>query len=253
MKLTFLGTGTSHGVPVIGCDCEVCRSHDPRDHRLRSSALVETSSTRLLIDCGPDDRQQLLKIPFRKIDGVLITHAHYDHVGGLDDLRAFCQFGDIDLYANDVAAKSIRHNFPYYFEEKLYPGVPRFHLHEVPAHVPFRIGDQEIVPVSIMHDKLPIFGYRIGRLAYLTDVKTIPSAEYDYLKGIDTLVISSLRWEVPHHSHLLVADAIAIARRIGARRTYLMHLTHKIGLYDEASARLPEDVRLAYDGLTIEI
>lgn len=131
--------------------------------------------------------------------------------------------------------------------------MPRFHLHEIPAHVPFLIGDQKIVPVSVMHDKLPILGYRIGRLAYLTDVKTIPPAEYDYLKGIDTLVISSLRWEVPHHSHLLVADAIAIARRIGARRTYLMHLTHKIGLYEEASARLPKDVRLAYDGLTIEI
>lgn len=240
-------------MPVIGCDCEVCHSHDPRDHRLRSSVLVESSSTRILIDSGPDARRQLLGVPFRKIDGVLITHAHYDHVGGLDDLRAFCQFGDIDLYANDIAAKNIRHNFPYYFVEHLYPGVPRFRLHDIPAHVAFQIGDLEVLPVNIMHDRLPIFGFRIGRLAYLTDVKTIPSEEYEYLRGVDTLVISCLRWEIPHHSHLLVADAIAIARRVGARHTYLTHLTHKIGLYDEAEARLPEDVSLAYDGLTIEI
>lgn len=254
MRLTFLGTGTSQGVPVIGCGCKVCRSLDPRDHRLRTSAMVETGMTRILIDCGPDIRAQLLKMPFRRIDGVLLTHEHYDHVGGLDDLRPYCKaFGDIDLYANDVTVKAVRHNFPYCFAKKLYPGVPKFNLHTIEKHETLRIGDIDIVPVEVMHDKLPILGYRFGSLAYITDMKTISDGELPYLDGVRTLVVNALRWERPHHSHMLVDDAIAFSRRIGAVRTFLIHVTHQIGLYEEANKRLPQGFAFPYDGMSIDV
>ena len=177
MKITLLGTGTSSGVPVLGCDCEVCRSKDPRDNRLRCAAMIETERTRILIDAGPDIRQQLLRVPFRKLDGVLITHIHYDHVGGLDDLRPFCKFGDIDIYGNDIAVKTVMHNFPYCFVQHLYPGVPKFNLHTIRCHQRLVIGDVEVEPFGVMHDKLPILGYRIGNLAYITDMKSKSDGE----------------------------------------------------------------------------
>lgn len=252
MTLRFLGTGTSQGVPVIGCDCEVCRSTDPRDKRLRTSALLETATTRILIDCGPDFRQQILQVPFKKIDGVLLTHIHYDHVGGLDDLRPFCRLGDVDIYANKATVDGLHTTMPYCFAEHLYPGVPKLRLHTIGKHRKFRIGDVDVMPVEVMHDKLPILGYRFGNMAYITDMKTISEEEYGYLQGVDTLVVNALRWEKPHHSHQLVKDAIAFSRRIGAKRTYLIHLTHDIGLHDEAQKRLPKDFYFAYDGLEIE-
>jgi phosphoribosyl 1,2-cyclic phosphate phosphodiesterase len=253
MRLRFLGTGTSNGVPLLGCHCKVCSSSDPRDRRWRTAALVETANTRMLIDCGPDIREQLLPVPFRKIDGVLLTHAHYDHVAGLDDLRPYCKFGDIDIYGNAKTVDAVRLHFPYCFVPHLYPGVPRLKLHTIEKHVALHIGDIEVMPIEVMHDQLPILGYRIGKLAYITDMKTIDEAELAYLQGIETLVVNALRWEKPHHSHQLVANAVAFARRIGARRTYLIHLTHEIGLTDDANARLPHDVQLAYDGLVIEV
>lgn len=253
MKLTLLGTGTSHGVPVIGCQCEVCRSKDPRDRRLRCSAILETEHTRILIDCGPDIRQQMLTQPFRQINGVLITHAHYDHVGGLDDLRPFCKFGDIDLYAQQHTVETIRHNFPYCFAEHLYPGVPKFNLHTIVPHEQLRIGDIDILPFEVMHDKMSILGFRFGKLTYITDMKTIEDKELPYLQGTEILIVNALRWNKIHHSHQLIGEAVEFAHRIGAHQTYLIHVTHEIGLFDSANARLPKDVQVAYDGLTLNI
>lgn len=248
MKLTFLGTGTSCGVPVIGCQCEVCQSADPHDQRTRCSVLVETDETRLLIDCGPDFRQQILPLPFRKIDGILITHSHYDHVGGMDDIRPYCQFGEINVYADPVARKGMLEMLPYCFAENRYPGVPAIGLHEIHKHEPFRIGDLDIMPIEVMHGKLPILGYRIGKLAYITDMKTIEESEYPYLEGTELLVVNALRFTKPHHSHQLVDDALAFAHRVGAKQTLLIHVCHDIGLHESVNRLLPEGVQLAYDG-----
>ena len=248
MKLTFLGTGTSCGVPVIGCQCEVCQSADPHDQRKRCSVLVETDETRLLIDCGPDFRQQILPMPFRKIDGILITHSHYDHVGGMDDIRPYCQFGEINVYADPVARKGMLEMLPYCFAENRYPGVPAIGLHEIHKHEPFRIGDLDIMPIEVMHGKLPILGYRIGKLAYITDMKTIEESEYPYLEGTELLVVNALRFTKPHHSHQLVDDALAFAHRVGAKQTLLIHVCHDIGLHESVNRLLPEGVQLAYDG-----
>ena len=252
MRLTFLGTGTSCGVPVIGCQCKVCRSTDPRDKRTRCSALVETETTRLLIDCGPDFRMQILPQPFRKIDGILITHSHYDHMGGMDDIRPYCQFGEINVYADPLARQSMLEMLPYCFAEHRYPGVPAIGLHEIHPHEPLQIGDLEIMPIQVMHGKLPILGYRIGSLAYITDMKTIDEGEMPYLEGTELLVVNALRFDKPHHSHQLVDDAIAFARRVGARQTYLIHSCHDIGLHAEVNAGLPSDIQLAYDGQIID-
>ena len=253
MKLTFLGTGTSCGVPVIGCQCKVCQSADPKDKRTRCSALVETDNTRILIDCGPDFRQQILPQPFRKIDGILITHSHYDHMGGMDDIRPYCQFGEMNVYADPIARKAMLEMLPYCFAEHRYPGVPAIGLHEIHAHEPLQIGDFDIMPIEVMHGKLPILGYRIGKLAYITDMKTIDEGEYPYLEGTELLVVNALRFDKPHHSHQLVDDAIKFARRVGARQTLLIHVCHDIGLHEKVNAMLPEDIQLAYDGQEVII
>ena len=248
MKLTFLGTGTSCGVPVIGCQCEVCQSADPHDQRTRCSVLVETDETRLLIDCGPDFRQQILPMPFRKIDGILITHSHYDHVGGMDDIRPYCQFGEINVYADPIARKGMLEMLPYCFAENRYPGVPAIGLHEIHKHEPFRIGNLDIMPIEVMHGKLPILGYRIGKLAYITDMKTIEESEYPYLEGTELLDVNALRMTKPNQSHQLVDDDLAFAHRVGAKQTLLIHVCHDIGLHESVNRLLPEGVQLAYDG-----
>lgn len=253
MRLTFLGTGTSVGVPTIGCHCKVCSSNDPHDKRLRASALVETGQTRLLIDIGPDFRQQMLPLPFRKIDAVLLTHIHYDHVGGIDDLRPFCQFGEVNVYANEQTAQGLMHTVPYCFAEHRYPGAPKINLHTLTPHQPLRVNELEVVPFVVNHGQLPIFAYRIGPLAYITDMKTIDERELRWLEGVDILVTNALRFQPEHHAHQNVDDAIAFARRIGARQTYIIHSCHDIGLHAEVNARLPRDVQLAYDGQTVEI
>ncbi len=253
MKLRFLGTGTSNGVPVIGCRCNVCLSNDLRDKRLRTSALLETEHTRILIDCGPDFRQQILPLPFRRIDGVLITHIHYDHVGGIDDLRPYSKLSDIDVFANKTTCNGLRHTLPYCFTDKLYPGVPKLILHRIDAHRSFTIGDVEVMPVEVMHGNLPILGFKIGKMAYITDMKTINPEELAYLEGVETLVVNALRWEKEHHSHQLVGDAVEFSRQIGAKSTYLTHLTHEIGLHGETQKRLPKNVHLAYDGLVLDV
>lgn len=252
MKLTFLGTGTSCGVPTIGCQCRTCTSSDPHDKRLRCSVLLETEQTRLLIDCGPDFRQQIMPHPFRRIDGILITHAHYDHMGGMDDIRPYCQFGEINVYADPIAREGMLQMLPYCFAEHRYPGVPAIQLHEILPHFPFTIGDMEIVPFQVMHHDLPILGYRIGSLAYITDMKTIAEEEIPYILGYDTLVVNALR-EKPHHSHQTLSEAVRFAQRIGARQTWLIHSSHDIGRHAEVNASLPANIQLAYDGQVVEI
>lgn len=253
MKLTFLGTGTSVGVPTIGCRCRVCTSNDPRDKRLRCSALVETEQTRLLIDVGPDFRAQMLTQPFRKIDAVLLTHIHYDHVGGMDDIRPFCRFGEVNVYGDALTARGLMQTIPYCFAEDRYPGAPKISLHTLVPHQPLQVNELEIIPFQVMHGKLPILGFRIGPLAYITDMKTIADEEMTYLKGVEMLVENALRYAPVHHSHQDVDDAICMAQRVGARQTYLIHCCHDIGLHAEVNQKLPEGVQLAYDGEVVEI
>lgn len=252
MRLTFLGTGTSKGVPEVGCTCPTCLSTDPRDKRLRVSVLIETNEARILIDCGPDLRTQMLGIPFDRLDGVLLTHEHYDHTGGIDDLRPFGIFGDIDVYADDLTHRHLRERLPYFFREVLYPGVPRLLFHTVQPYAPFTIKDVEVTPLQVMHGQLPILGFRIGALGFVTDMTDVPEETLAQLTNIDTLIIGALRRK-PHATHQTIDEAIEVARRVGARETYLIHMNHEAGLHAETDATLPEHVHLAYDGLTIEI
>lgn len=255
MKVTILGSGTSCGVPVIGCKCRVCQSTDKHDKRLRCSIMVETDSTRVIVDCGPDFRQQIMPHPFRRIDGILVTHSHYDHIGGMDDIRPYCQFGEINVYANAQARESMLQMLPYCFAEHRYPGVPAIGLHEIQAGKPLTIGDIDIMPVTVMHGSLPILAYRFGHFAYVTDMKTISDDQAALLQGTEVLIVNALRFDHPHHSHQLVADAIDFANKVGAKRTLLTHVCHDIGLHQEVNAMLPEGVELAFDGqeLTVNI
>ncbi len=252
MKLTFLGTGTSVGVPTIGCNCRVCTSTDRHDKRLRASALVEDGDTRVLIDCGPDFRQQMLGREFKKIDAVLLTHVHYDHVGGIDDLRPFCVFGEVKIYSDMITADRLKRSISYCFGEHKYPGVPQISLSVVKPHERFNVGGIEIVPVQVMHDKLPILGYRIGDLLYITDMKTIGEEEMRYVEGVKVLVVNALRFSPEHHSHLTVGEALSFSRKVGASRTFFTHMGHGIGLHQEVDGKLPDGVNLAYDGQVIE-
>lgn len=250
MLIRFLGTGTSTGVPEVGCKCEVCTSKDKRDQRLRASIIVRIQDKDILIDCGPDFRYQMLQTTYEPISGLLLTHEHYDHVGGIDDLRPFCRFGDIEIYAEDYVADAIMRRIPYCFSEFKYPGIPSLILNRI-KNEPFFLRNIEIIPIRVMHAKLPIFGYRIGTMAYLTDLKTLPDTEYSKLKGLDVLIINALRIE-EHISHQNLAQALDLAKKIGARKTYLTHMSHHFGLHVDMQKKMPENVYIAYDTLEIE-
>jgi phosphoribosyl 1,2-cyclic phosphate phosphodiesterase len=248
MKITFLGTGTSTGIPQIGCDCETCTSPDPKDIRLRASVLIEESNTGILIDSGPDMRQQLLQHKIRHISGLLITHEHYDHLGGLDDVRPL---GEVNVYAEKKVSNVIRHNMSYCFTDNKYPGVPAIRLHEIDLQ-PFLVENLRIIPVRVMHARLPILGFRIGKMAYLTDVKTIHDEELNKLHGLDVLILNALRIK-PHISHLSLSEAVELAQKIGAKRTYFTHFSHHLGKHDHAQAIIPDNMYIAYDDLVVEI
>lgn len=257
MKLRFLGTGTSVGVPAIGCRCRTCMSTDQKDKRLRCSAMVETEQTRVLIDIGPDFRTQMLPLEFRKLDAVLITHIHFDHAGGLDDLRPFCQFGEVNVYAGANTARSLHQTVPYCFAENRYPGAPKITLDVLEPHKAIKVNELEITPFTVMHGQLPILAFRIGdgqrTLVYITDMKTMPQEEWPYVEGADTLVVNALRYTPDHHAHQNVDDALKFAERVGAQQTWLIHSCHDIGLHEEVNAKLPPHVQLAYDGQVVEI
>lgn len=250
MKVRFLGTGTSTGVPEIGCRCEVCTSSDPKDNRLRCSVQVEDGDTNLIIDCTPDFRQQVMDLPFKKIDGLLITHEHYDHVGGVDDLRPFCRFGAIDIFTEAKVKNAFMQRIPYCFGESRYAGVPDLRIHIIDNLNPFFIKNTEIIPIRVMHFKLPILGFRIKNFAYLTDVKYLPEEELSKLQNLDVLVVSALRKE-KHISHQTLDEAVSLARTTGAKRVYFTHMSHQIGLHNDIDKELPLAFSFAYDGLEV--
>ena len=253
MKLTFLGTGTSTGVPEIGCKCEVCTSNDPRDARLRCSALLEEGDTTILIDCGPDFRIQMLRADVGKIDAVLMTHKHYDHLVGIDDLRPYTRTKELPIYADRETEMQIHSMFPYCFYKVKYPGVANITVVPIDHSHPFKIGCVDVMPIRVFHGMMPITGYRFGKLAYITDMSYIEPSELEKLKGVEVLVINALRFAKPHKTHQTVLEAFEIIDKIKPREVYFIHLMHHIGLHAKFEKCLPEGVHLAYDGMKIEI
>lgn len=253
MKLTFLGTGTSQGVPVVACQCPVCLSNNPKDKRLRASVMIETESKCLVIDAGPDFRQQMLTHKVHHLNGILLTHEHTDHIFGLDDIRAFnwVQKQPTDIYAEERVQIAIRRIFDYVFASYKYPGIPQMHLHLI-ENKPFSIDNLEVIPIRGFHYMLPVFGFRFGKIAYVTDVNRLENAEIDKLRGLDVLVLNALRKE-DHISHYNLEQALEIIAEVKPEKAYLTHLSHQMGFHDEVQNELPENVFLAYDGLQMTV
>jgi len=253
VKITFLGTGTSQGVPVIACDCEVCTSPDPRDNRLRSSIMIEADDKVIVIDSGPDFRYQMLRAKVKHLDAIVFTHEHKDHIAGLDDIRAFNyrQERAIDVYAVTRVQEALKREYAYIFAEMKYPGIPEINLKTIDLN-PFLVDGIKFIPIEVMHYKLPVLGFRIGDFTYITDAKTISEHEKQKIKGTKTLVINALQIE-KHISHFTFVEAIAFAKEIGAEKTYFTHISHRLGRHQSILGLLPKNITLAYDGLVLEV
>ncbi len=254
MKITFLGTGTSHGVPVIGCRCYVCQSDNKKDKRLRVSVLIQTEGKNIVIDTGPDFRTQMLNAGINRLDAVLFTHEHKDHTAGFDDVRAFnfWQEGKIPVFATGQVQEHLRQSYDYIFAEHKYPGIPDIYLNTINKNNDFTAAGVKVKPIEVMHYKLPVLGFRFNDFVYITDANYIAEAEREKIYGAEVLVINALRVQ-PHISHFSLEQALLMAEELGARRTYFVHMSHQIGLHEEVQKTLPENIYLAYDGLVINL
>ncbi len=252
IRYTFLGTGTSQGIPLIGCQCAVCISKDERDKRLRCALLVEGVKTTLCIDIGPDFRQQMLRAGVRQLDAILITHEHMDHTAGLDEVRAFnfIQQRPMKIYCTLRVQKRLREQYAYIFGKRDYPGIPQVELVTIDK-TPFQVGEFKVEPIQLYHAKMPVLGFKIGALTYITDANEIPPGEKAKFQDASHLVLNALRKE-KHHSHFTLEEAVALGKSQGAKKLYLTHISHQMGRYAEVSRELPEGVQLAYDGLVVE-
>ena len=254
IRLTFLGTGTSQGVPVVGSNHPVCLSEDPRDKRLRTSALIQYNDSSIIIDCGPDFRQQMLRHPINRLDALLFTHEHADHTHGIDDLRPYYfRQGELDVYAHQRVYASLKDRFGYVFaQENRYPGAPELRVHELQKNKSFDIGGKSITPIEAHHHRITVFGFRIEGLVYLTDVKEMDEDQMEMIKGCEILVVNALR-EKSHPSHLNLTEALEFAQKTAAKRTYFTHISHLLGFHETVQQGLPESVYLAYDNLSLEL
>lgn len=253
MKVTFLGTGTSQGVPIIGCDCPICTSANKKDNRLRCSLWIQTPEASVVIDSGPDFRYQMLRAHVKKLDAIVFTHAHKDHLAGLDDVRAYNYFDQrpMQIYATEETQSVIKREFSYVFQNANYPGVPQLVLNTITANDSFTINGLEFTPIRVLHYKMEVLGFRIGDFTYITDANYIEPEEIEKVKGSHSLVLNALRHE-KHISHYTLEEAIEVSNSIQPVKTYFTHISHQLGLHDEVSASLPENMMLAYDGLTLE-
>jgi phosphoribosyl 1,2-cyclic phosphate phosphodiesterase len=253
MKVTFLGTGTSHGVPMIACSCEVCTSEDTKDKRLRSAVMIEVDGQNIVIDTGPDFRMQMLREKVKRLDAVIFTHEHKDHTAGLDDIRAFNMFQDaaIDIYATKRVQANLHNCYEYIFADQRYPGIPEVKTHTI-ENKPFYVGPTEIIPIEVLHYKLPVLGFRIKDFVYITDANAIPGIEREKIKGAKVLVLNALRIS-RHISHFSLDEALEMAGQLNIETTYFTHISHQLGKHEDVSKILPEGIFLSYDGLKIEI
>ena len=253
LKITFLGTGTSSGVPMIACDCPVCTSPDPHDNRLRSSILVESAATTLVVDTTPDFRYQMLRARVKHLDAVIFTHPHKDHVAGLDDVRAFNFFQEqeMQVYANSMTIDALMREFAYAFADKKYPGVPNLRLNPITLE-PFTVGDIAVTPIQVWHLKMPVLGFRFGDFTYITDANRIDETEKAKIRGSSVMVVNALRRE-KHISHYTIDEAVALVHELGVPTAYFTHISHQLGLHAEVDSRLPSGLHLAYDGLVVNV
>lgn len=252
LTITFLGTGTSGGVPMIACDCVVCSSKDAHDKRLRSSILVQSANTTLVVDTTPDFRTQMLNQGVKKLDAVIFTHPHKDHIAGLDDIKAFnfFQHKDMDVYANELTQRALKREFAYMFDEQKYPGVPSINLNTI-NDKPFVVGDIPVIPILVYHLNMPVLGFRFGNFTYITDANRIDDEELAKITGSHTLVLNALR-KKKHISHFTLDEAIELSQKLKIPQAYFTHISHQLGLHDEINSDLPNGIQLAFDGLTIQ-
>jgi phosphoribosyl 1,2-cyclic phosphate phosphodiesterase len=254
VKVTFLGTGTSQGVPLIACYCKVCSSNNPLDKRLRTSVRVEVGDTTIVIDSGPDFRQQMLRSETKKIDALIFTHEHKDHIAGMDDIRAFNYVNKlpVDVFASEQVQVALRREYQYIFADFKYPGIPEINLYTIANNHPFHVNEVKVIPIEVLHYKLPVLGFRIGDFTYITDANAITEAEKEKIKGSKVLVLNALRHE-KHISHFTLSEAIELVRELDVPEAYFTHISHQLGLHHEVDAELPVGMHLAYDGLSFEV